>query len=213
MSGGSAPKPEEVKASEGEKLQAGLANDQIAYYRNTYAPLEKQLVDEANQDTSQRLSGQAGSAASRASTEALRTMGMTGGVAETASLGDAVARSRLDGNLQGASDMAGKRLDALGVGLGVTADASKSLSQAGNIQTQSAIDRVHDAMIKSNAKNDERNAALAAAGSVAGAAGTYYGMKNAARKADTQAKANETANQMNRNISMGTAYKGAQGFY
>lgn len=188
MSGGGAKKPEEVQASESEQVQAGLAANQIAYYRNTYAPLEKQLVDEANQDTSQRLSGQAGSAASRASTEALRTMGMTGGVAETASLGDAVARSRLDGNLQGASDMAGKRLDALGVGLGITADASKSLSQAGNIQTQSAIDRVHDAMIKSNAKNDERNAALAAAGSVAGAAGMYYGMKNSALKAEKAAK-------------------------
>jgi hypothetical protein len=213
VGGGGASKPEEIKASESEKAQAGLAKDQINYYRGTYAPLEKQLADESNQDYSGRLSGQAGSAAARASTEAMRTMAMNGGVADVTSLGDAATRSRLDGNLQGASDQSGKRLDALGVGLGITADATKSLSEAGSVQTQSAIDRVHEAMVKSQAKSDTKNAMLGAIGSVAGAAGTYYGMKQMAGKAATQAKASDTADKMNRQISMGTAYKGAQGFY
>ena len=208
MSGGSSSKPQEVQASAGEKAQAQLAQDQINYYRSTYAPLEKRMVDEANQDYSDRLSGQAGTAAMRASTQGLQAAGMSTAPVDTAALSGAVTQSRAAGLQQGQQDLNSRRLDALGVGLGMTADATRSLSQAAGEQTSAAIQRSRDAMLSAQAKTDEKNALLGAAGSLAGAAGTYYGMQylgqpkgatmsDAASKYKTTPKYQQTFSQRN----------------
>lgn len=191
MSGGS-KKPDPVPVSKGEKIQAQLAKDQIAYYRSTYAPLEKEFRDTVDQDPTARLRAQSGSASAREATQTLRDAAMVGGPVNTAELGEARALSRVGAMAQGTRELADGRLDALGVGLGITADASKSLTQAGQIQTDAAIDRTRLALAKQEAKNTERAALLGAAGSLAGA---YIGYKMPAwqaKRADAAAAAKST---------------------
>lgn len=174
MSTGGGSKPKPVAVSEGEKIQTGLAKDQISYYRNTYAPLEAQFRDEAGRDYSSRFAGQNAAASVRELTPALADAAASGAMVDTGSLGSAVAGGRVAGMAQGRRERDDGRLEALGIGLGVTADASKSLSQAGQIQTSAAIDRTRDEVVKMQAKTDVRNAALGAAAAVGGT----YGMKH-----------------------------------
>ena len=189
MSGGS-KKPDPVPVSNGEKIQAQLAKDQIAYYRSTYAPLEKEFRDTVDQDPTARLRAQSGSASAREATQTLRDAAMVGGPVNTAELGEARALSRVGAMAQGTRELADGRLDALGVGLGITADASKSLTQAGQIQTDAAIDRTRLALAKQEAKNTERAALLGAAGSLAGA---YIGYKAAGSQAGPKGMTMEQA--------------------
>ena len=189
MSGGS-KKPDPVPVSKGEKIQAQLAKDQIAYYRSTYAPLEKEFRDTVDQDPTARLRAQSGSASAREATQTLRDAAMVGGPVNTAELGEARALSRVGAMAQGTRELADGRLDALGVGLGITADASKSLTQAGQIQTDAAIDRTRLALAKQEAKNTERAALLGAAGSLAGA---YIGYKAAGSQAGPKGMTMEQA--------------------
>lgn len=173
---GSPSKPKATPVSESEKMQAKLARDQIDYYRGQYQPLESRFVKEADQDFSSRLGGQAGSAGMRAATETLRTAALSGEVTNTAALGGAIAEGRLAGYAQGRRERDDLRLDALGVGLGTTADAHRSLAQAGQLQTSSAIDRAQEELVKINAKQGEKNALVAAGGTLAGAGLSYYGL-------------------------------------
>lgn len=185
MSGGGR-KPKKVRASEGEKQQARLARDQINYYRGTFAPLEKQFAGLVDQDPSARLQGQNAAASSREMTDTLRGAALAGGPVNTAELGEARTLGRVGGLAQGTRELADGRLEALGVGLGISADASKSLSQAGQIQTDAAIDKTRNAMIKQQAKNDERNALAGAVGSLGG---MYAGYKLPQWKAEQEAAA------------------------
>lgn len=212
MSGGGGSKPEEVKASEGEKQQARLARDQIDYYRSTYAPLEQRSLSEANRDYSGRLSGQAASAGMRESTQGLRAAALSGASMDTTGVAGAISSGTAEALRAGKADQSQRRLEAMGVGLGLSGDATRSLSQAGSIQTSNAIDQVRAEWAEEQAKNDSRNAAYAAMGS---AAGTYIGYKAPEwqHRAATQKKANETAKTMQTKINNGTAYKGAHGFY
>ena len=186
MSGGGGSKPKEVKATEAEKQQAQLARDQINYYRATFAPLEKQFAELVDQDPSARLQGQNATASSREMTDTLRGAALAGGPVNTAELGEARTLGRVGGMAQGTRELADGRLEALGVGLGISADASKSLSQAGQIQTDAAIDKTRNAMIKQQAKNDERNALAGAGGSLGG---MYLGYKMPQWKAGQEATA------------------------
>jgi hypothetical protein len=171
MSGG-AKKPKDVPISEGEKIQTQLAKDQIAYYRSTYAPLESQFRDEASRDYSSRFAGQNATASTRLMTPALADTAKSVSMADTASLGDAITSGRVSGMGEGRRQRDDGALEALGVGLGVTADAGTSLSQAGRIQTNAAIDKTTESIVKMQAKADVRNAAIGAVASVAGAYGT-----------------------------------------
>lgn len=171
MSGGG-DKPKATPVSEGEKIQAKLAKDQYDYYRSTYAPLAQRMVSEASQDFSGRLAGQAGSAGMREATQTLRGAAMTGASMDTSRLAGAITQARVGGQQQGLAERDQARLDALGVGLGATADATKSLSQAGAIQTDAAIQSVRDKMAEQEAKNQERNALIGGLASV----GATYGM-------------------------------------
>lgn len=172
--GGGGSKPKEIKATESEKQQAKLARDQISYYRGTFAPLEKQFAETVDQDPSARLQGQNASASAREMTDTLRGAAVTGGVVNTAEIAEGKTLGRVGGLAQGTRELADGRLEALGVGLGITADATKSLSQAGQIQTNAAIDSTRLALAKQQAKNDEKNALLGAAGSLGG---MYLGYK------------------------------------
>lgn len=168
MSGGGS-KPEEVQASAGEKMQAQLAKDQIAHYRSTYAPLEAQYRDVAGQDPSARFSGQNATASAREVTDLYRATGMTGSSMDTTSLAEAMTTSRVSGLAQGRRERDDGRLDSLEVGLGVSADATKSLSQAGMIQTQAAIDKTREEIAKQQAKADMKSAVVGAAATLGGA--------------------------------------------
>lgn len=212
MSGGGGDKPKPVPVSAGEKIQTQLARDQIAYYRGTYAPLEKDFRDTVDQDPTARLQAQSGSASARETTQTLRDAALVGGPVNTAELGEARALSRVGAMAQGTRELADGRLDALGVGLGITADASKSLSQAGQIQTDAAIDRTRLALAKQQAKNAERAALAGAVGSLGGA---YIGYKMPAWQAKqaTQAKANATADRMQTKIDNGTIYRNGKGLH
>lgn len=211
MSGGG-DKPEPVPVSKGEKIQTQLAKDQIAYYRSTYAPLEKEFRDTVDQDPTARLQAQSGSASAREMTQTLRDAALVGGPVNTAELGEARALGRVGAMAQGTRELADGRLDALGIGLGMTADASKSLSQAGQIQTDAAIGRTQLALAKQQAKNAERAALAGAGGSLAGA---YIGYNMPAWQATqaTQAKANATADRMQTKIDNGTIYRNGKGLY
>lgn len=172
MSGGGGGKPQATPVSAGEKIQAGLARDQYAYYTGTYAPLAKRMVDEASQDFSGRLAGQAGSAGMRKATQTLRDTAMAGTSMDSTSLAGAITQARVGGQQQGMAERDQARLDALGVGLGATADATKSLSQAGATQTDAAIQSVQLKMQEQDAKNQERQALIGGLASV----GATYGM-------------------------------------
>lgn len=172
--GGGGSKPEPIPVSQGEKIQTGLARDQIDYYRNTFAPLEGEFAKLVNQDPSARLQGQNATASAREMTDTLRGAAMNGGVVDTAEIAEGKTLGRVGGMAQGARELADGRLDALGVGLGITADATKSLGQAGQIQTNAAIDQTRLSLAKQQAKNDEKNALMGAAGSLGG---MYLGYK------------------------------------
>lgn len=212
MSGGGGKKPDPVPVSKGEKIQAQLAKDQIAYYRGTYAPLEKEFRDTVDQDPTARFNAQSGSASAREMTQTLRDAALVGGPVNTAELGAARAMGRVGAMAQGTRELADGRLDALGVGLGMTADASKSLSQAGQIQTDAAIGHTQLALEKQGAKNAERAALAGAAGSLAGA---YIGYKMPAWQAKqaTQQKALSTAERMQTKIDNGTIYRNGKGLH
>lgn len=169
--GGSAKKPKPTPVSEGEKISAQLARDQIGYYRSNFAPLEGQFRDEAGRDHSARFSAQNAAAANRTLTGGLAAVASTGSMMDTGDTADAVTGARVAGMAQGRRERDDGRLDALGIGLGITADATKSLSEAGRLQTSAAIDRSREEVTKMQAKADVRSAAL---GGVA-AIGTAYG--------------------------------------
>jgi len=172
MSGGGGDKPAPTPVSKGEKIQAQLAKDQYDYYKSTYVPLAQRMVSEASQDFSGRLAGQAGSAGMREATETLRATAMTGGGMDTSGLAGAITQARVGGQQQGLAERDQSRLDALGVGLGATADATKSLSQAGQIQTEAAIQSVRDKMAEQQAKAGERAALIGGLASVGATYGT-----------------------------------------
>lgn len=184
MSSGGGDKPEATPVSEGEKIQAKLAKDQYDYYSSTYAPLAKRMVNEANQDFSGRFAGQAGSAGMREATGTLRDVAMTGNTMDTTGLAGAITQARVGGQQQGMAERDQARLDALGVGLGATADATKSLSQAGAIQTDAAIQSVQLKMQEQDAKNQERNALI---GGLASVGATYGANKFMQMKGGPQA--------------------------
>lgn len=171
-------KPDAVEVSQGEKIQAQLAKDQINYYRSTYAPLEGQYAQEAGRDYSSRLSGQAGSAGMREATPGLQQMALSSAPVDTARIGSAIGTARTAAAAQGRRTRDDGRLSALGVGLGVTADAGASLTSAGRGQTNSTIDAVSTEMAKQQARSSTQAAIGGAVGTLAGAGLTYYGLKS-----------------------------------
>jgi hypothetical protein len=172
--GGGGSKPKEIKATESEKQQAGLARDQINYYRSTFAPLEGEFAKMVDQDPSARLQGQNATASAREMTGTLQGAAMNGGVVNTAEIAEGRTLGRVGGMGQGARELADGRLDALGVGLGITADATRSLGQAGQMQTDAAIEKTKLSLAKQQAKNDEKAALMGAVGSLGG---MYAGYK------------------------------------
>lgn len=178
MSGGSkAPKPTPVEVSQGEQIQTRLAKDQYAYYAGTYAPLAKQMADESNADYSGRFAAQNATASMREAGNLYRASAASGGMGDTTSLADAAAQSRLAGTLQGKQSQLSSRLNALEVGLGATADATKSLSQAAHNQTELSIQATRSKMADKQAKADARNAAAGSLVSMGTSIGTAYGLK------------------------------------
>lgn len=171
MSGGS-KKPKDTPVSEGEKVSAQLAKDQIGYYRSTFAPLESEFRDVASRDYSARLSGQAGTAAMREITPAVAGAAASPYMMNTGDIAEGVTMGRVGGLAQGRAERDAGRLEALNVGLGLTADATASLADAGRIQTNAAIDLTREKLVKQQAKTDMRNAALGAVAAVGGAYGT-----------------------------------------
>lgn len=172
MSGGGGSKPKDVPVSEGEKIQTRLARDQISYYRSTFAPLETQFRDEASRDHSARFAGQNATASMREMTPAMASLAMSGSTVDTADLAGATTIGRVAGMAQGVREQADGRIDSLGVGMGITADANRTLSEAGRLQTSAAIDTTRQKMADAQAKADVRNAALGAVAAVGGAYGT-----------------------------------------
>lgn len=188
MSGGSS-KPKDVPVSQGEKIQTQLARDQISYYRSTFAPLETQFRDEASRDYSERLAGQNATSSMREMTPGLADVAMSGMSMDTASLAGATTAGRVAGTAQGKREQADGRLESLGVGMGITADANRTLSEAGRLQTNAAIDQTREKVAEMQAKAGVRNAALGAVAAVGGA----YGTKSYLDSRDAKAAAAESS--------------------
>lgn len=172
-SGGS--KPKEQEASEGEKLQAQVAKDQIAHYRSTYAPLEQTYAEEAGRDYSPRLAAQAGVTGSRGMTEALQVAAGTASPLDAANLSSGVTLGRVAGMAEGRRLSSEGMNNAVKVGLGATADASRSLSEAARLQTDSLIQTQQNKLEEAKTKAAGRAMTLAAVGQAAGTAAGYYG--------------------------------------
>lgn len=189
-SGGGGSKPAPVAVSQGERIQTRLARNQIDYYRGTYQPLEREFLSDANQDHSAKFAGQNAMAATRETTDVLRQAAQGTAPVDTAGIGGAIAGGRVAGMAQGTREKADMQLDGVNLGLGATADASRSLSQAGQSQTSAAIDATRLELMKQQAKNDQRAAVLGAIGQVGG---TYVGYKAPEWKAASQAKADAAA--------------------
>lgn len=204
-------KPKEVKASEGEKIQAQVAKDQIDYYRSTYAPLEKQYADEAGRDYSARLSGQAGTAGMRAMTDTLQVAAAAGSPLDTAALSSGMTLGRVAGMAEGQRLSADGKLNALKVGLGATADATRSLTETSRMQTDSLIQAQQLKMEEAQTKAAGRAMTTAAVGQ---AAGMYAGYKLPQMRQNqlTQQKALSEATRQQNMINAGTNYRGAHGF-
>ncbi len=183
--GGKAKKPDPVPVSEGEKIQASLAKQQIDYYRATYAPLERRMADEANQDFSSRFSAQAGTAGMRQMTDDLKTMALSSAPVDSADLSAGISDARVEAFAQGRRERDDARLDALGVGLGMTAAASRSLTDAGRIQTNAAIEAVQAKMAKQQAKGSVKQAAVGALAAI----GSAYGMNKFMQAKNTASQA------------------------
>lgn len=182
----SAKKPDPVAVSEGEKIQAQVAKDQIGYYRGTYAPLEGEYADEAGADHTARLSAQARSAGMREASGGLQQLALSGAPVDTAALGSSLSAATDAAGVQGRRARDDGRLSALGVGLGITADAGQSLSSASQVQSGAAIDKVRAEMTKQQASASTRAATMGAVGTLAGAGLTYYGMSSQAGQAGKQ---------------------------
>lgn len=208
-SGGS--KPKEVKASEGEKIQAQVAKDQIDYYRATYAPLEKQYADEAGRDYSPRLSGQAGTAGARAMTDTLQVAAAAGSPLDTAALSSGTSLGRVAGMAEGQRLSADGKLNALKVGLGATADATRSLTESSRMQNDSLMQAEQLKLEEAKTKAAGRAMTMAAVGQ---AAGMYAGYKLPQMRQShlTQQKALSEATRQQTMINAGTNYRGAHGF-
>ena len=172
----SAKKPDPVPVSEGEKIQAQVAKDQIGYYRGTYAPLEGEYAAEAGADHTSQLSAQASSAGMREVSGGLQQLALSGAPVDSAALGSSLAASTQAAGAQGRRSRDDGRLSALGVGLGITADAGQSLSSASQMQSTAAADKVRTEMAKQQASASTRAATMGAVGTLAGAGLTYYGM-------------------------------------
>lgn len=181
MSGGSS-KPKKTPVSEGEKISTQLARDQINYYRSTFAPLEGQFRDEVSKDYSSRFAGQNAAASMREITPTLAGVAAGGDMMNTGELAGGIAAGRVAGMAEGRRQRDDGMLDALGVGLGISADATSSLSDAGRLQTNAAIDRTRESLVKAQAKADTRNAALGAVAAVGGAYGTKAFLTNRQNK-------------------------------
>ena len=184
MSGGGGDKPEPTPVSKGERIQTQLAKDQYAYYKGTYAPIAKDMADAASQDFSNRAAGQASSASMRAGSPTLQAVASSGSMMDSNTLADAMTTARMSGKQAGLQQRDTQRFEALGVGLGATADATNTLSRAGNIQTDAAIQNTKLSLANSQSDADTKNALYGAAGSVAAMYGTkagldWYGKKQA----------------------------------
>lgn len=210
VGGGGGSKPQEIKASAAEQQQAALARDQIDYYRSTFAPLEQRFANLSDQDPSARLQGQNASASAREMTGTLQQAALGTAPVDTSVIAEGKTLGRVAGLAQGTRELADNRLDALGVGLGISADATRSLSSAASAQTEGAIRQTQLSMAQQQAKNDERNALVGAAGSLGG---MYLGYKLPAAlgKRDTQQKALGEATRQQTMIKNGTAYRDARG--
>lgn len=182
--GGKAKKPDPVPVSQGEKIQAQLAKDQIGYYRSTYAPLEKTFGGEAGRDYSDRLSAQVGSGGMREMTGGLQSLATGTAPVDTSAIASSVTDGRVDALSQGRRARDDGRLAAAGVGLGITGDAGTMLTDAGRVQTNSAIESVRAKMDAQAAKNSVKQAGMAAIGTLAGAYGSYKLMDGMANKTD-----------------------------
>lgn len=183
-SGGS--KPKEVQASEGEKMQAQVAREQINYYRGTYAPLEQQYAEEAGRDYSPRLSGQAGTAGARSMTDTLQVAAAAGSPLDTAALSSGTSLGRVAGMAEGQRLSADGKLNALKVGLGATADATRSLTEASRLQNSSLIEAQQLKMEEAQTKAAGRAMTLAAIGQAGGMAAGYYGANKLANMQATK---------------------------
>ena len=179
-------KADPTPVSEGEKIQAQVAKDQIAYYRGTYAPLEGEFAQEAGQDHTSRLSAQASSAGMREASSGLQQLALGSAPVDTAAVGGSLAGATAAAATQGRRARDDGRLSALGVGLGITADAGQSLSGASQDQAEAAIDKVREGMAKQQAAASTRAAAMGAVGTLAGAGLTYYGLSAQAEDAGKQ---------------------------
>ena len=208
-SGGS--KPKEQKASEGEKMQAQVAQEQIAHYRGTYAPLEAQYAKEAGRDYSDRLAGQAGTAGARSMTDTLQVAAATGSPLDTASLSSGITSGRIAGLAEGKRLSADGNLNAVKVGLGATADATRSLTEASRMQTDGLIQANQLKLDEAETKAAGRAMTLAAIGQ---AGGMYAGYKLPQMRQSylTQQKALSKATRQQNMINAGTNYRGAHGF-
>jgi hypothetical protein len=204
-------KPKEVKASEGEKIQAQVAKDQIDYYRSTYAPLEGQYAKEAGRDYSDRLSGQAGTAGARGMTDTLQVAAAAASPLDTAALSSGTSLGRVAGMAEGQRLSADGKLNALKVGLGATADATRSLTEASRMQNDSLMQAEQLKLEEAKTKAAGRAMTMAAVGQ---AAGMYAGYKlpQVRQKQLTQQKALSEATRQQSMINAGTNYRGAHGF-
>lgn len=179
-------KADPTPVSEGEKIQAQVAKDQIAYYRGTYAPLEGEYADEAGADYTSRLSAQASSAAMREASGGVQQLALSSAPVDTSALGSSLSAATDAAGAQGRRARDNGRLSALGAGLGITADAGQSLSSASQLQSSAAIDKVRTEMTKQQAAASTGAATMGAVGTLAGAGLTYYGLSSQAGQAGKQ---------------------------
>jgi len=172
MSGGGGGKPQDVPVSEGEKLQAQTAKDQYAYYQQRYVPLEQRGIADAMQDHTARLVGQTSGGAMRSATGGLAAAALSHGPVDSGGLGAGLTQGYVDATAAGIRERDDRRLDMLNVGRGLSADTSKSLSDAARLQTDAAIADVQSRLAEQQAKNSTRQAIVGGLAAVGGMYGT-----------------------------------------
>lgn len=137
---GGSSSPSKPKMSSSEKAQHAVAAAEWGHYKQNYAPLENRYLSDSQKDYSARGGAQARSQVMREGTEAMQLSALRGGVSDVAST---VANASTASGVESAGSSQALRdermVGALGVGRGVAANTTNSMSSLAQTGAQGAI--------------------------------------------------------------------------
>ena len=132
---GSGPDPVDYQPGETEKIQASIAKADQDYFESTYAPLLREMRDEARSSNAQRtLRGRAQADTMQALTGQPLAPGVTSAVDSAANMASGAVGQMLSANVTAKNVKDQQGLNVLGIARGQAADAGSALAQASKLE-------------------------------------------------------------------------------